>query len=207
MTLDEFKSFFEKDFGYYSNSINIKKDDVITFSGMDSITFQAVDSEDKISIDSGYIAIDNGIIDFVSNTSLLITSEIKINDIVVWNDYYNSIMISDSDIEKAIREANAVFVDFFGQNEDDKNLAFMYLVAFFLWNDIQASNNGGQVSLLSGSRSVGSVSISNSIPAYMLSNPRYAFYNTNYYGQKYLMLCQKYVLGTYFGVVRGATLP
>lgn len=96
--------------------------------------------------------------------------------------------LSDIDIEKALAEAEMVFPEGLF-SEDDKKLPFMYLTAFYLVVDIKNSTSGlssnGYASFVA-SKSVGSVSESYAVPAWVNTDPMMALYLDNGYGRKYL---------------------
>lgn len=105
--------------------------------------------------------------------------------------------LSDADIQKAIQEAKMGFNEsLFDNNETDdyigdRNLALMYLTAYYLVMDIKNSTAGlssnGYASFIS-SKSVGGVSESYGVPAWVSSDPMSALYMDNGYGKKYVSM-------------------
>lgn len=111
--------------------------------------------------------------------------------------------VRDSDILRAISEAQAVFNNDLYPDDDSRNLAYKYIVAHFLVNDIDAANTGGQSIFVMTSRSVDGLSASIEIPDWM-KRGEMAAYSTTYYGQKFLMLSKPYLDGVLFAV-KGST--
>lgn len=107
--------------------------------------------------------------------------------------------VRDSDIEKSISEAQAVFNNDLYPETSAAELAFKYLVAHFLVQDLNAADTGGQSVFMQSSRSAGGISASLEIPEWMKSGEM-GFYATTYYGQKFLMLSKPYVDGAVFTV-------
>ena len=96
--------------------------------------------------------------------------------------------LSDRDIEKAIEEAEMSFpVDMFPG--DEAKIPSLYLTAFYLVVDIKNSTAGltssGYAAFVA-SKSVGGVSESYAIPAWINNDPMLALYLDNGYGRKYL---------------------
>lgn len=102
--------------------------------------------------------------------------------------------VRDSDITKTFAEADAVFNPDIYPTDATQKLAYLYLAAHFLVEDITAAETSGSPSHLQQSRSVGSVSESLSIPEGM-SSGSLAFYQTTYYGQKWYQLTEPYIVG------------
>jgi hypothetical protein len=113
--------------------------------------------------------------------------------------------IRDSDIDKAIAEAQAIFNDGLYPTEALCKQALYYLTAHFLLLDTSAASGGGQAIYNQTSRSADGLSESVSIPEWM-NEGELAFYSTTYYGQKWLMLSKPYLDGAVF-TVSGATQP
>lgn len=95
--------------------------------------------------------------------------------------------LSDTDITKAIAEATMGIAGVFG--DDELDLAMLYLTAYYLVLDIKNSTAGlssnGYAGFVS-SKSVGSVSESYGIPAWVNNDPMLGLYLDNGYGKKYL---------------------
>jgi hypothetical protein len=123
--------------------------------------------------------------------------------------------LCDEDIEKAIAEANmSLNKDLFDDNETDdyigdRNLAMLYLTAYYLVIDIKNSSTGissNAYGQFVASKSVGSVSESYGIPAWVQDNPVYAMYMTNGYGMKYLSFVIPRLTGFFYLAKGGTTI-
>ncbi len=114
--------------------------------------------------------------------------------------------IVDADIEKAFGEAYASFNEDLFSTQDEKNMVFLYLTAFYLVLDIKNSTAGLNSSFngIVSSKSVDNVSESYYIPEWMKNNPLYSTYMTNGYGMKYLNLLYPRLVGNIF-ISKGAT--
>lgn len=127
-----------------------------------------------------------------------------------WEVYSDSELnyITDDDIEKAFREAQAVFNCSLYPSDEITELAYLYLTSHFLSLDIKASSQGvnSTAPTTIASRSVGSVSESYAIPTDWTNDPNLQFYTTTYYGVKYLSMTTPYLIGN-ITAVQGATLP
>lgn len=105
--------------------------------------------------------------------------------------------LSDADIQKAIQEAKMGFNESLFENNEtedyigDRNLALMYLTAYYLVMDIKNSTAGlssnGYASFVS-SKSVGGVSESYGVPSWVSSDPMLSLYMDNGYGKKYVSM-------------------
>lgn len=119
------------------------------------------------------------------------------------NDY-----ILDSDITKAFGQAKINFnEELFGEEETIK-IAYLWLTAFYLVIDIQASSSGLASSFqgFTSSKSVGDVSESFSIPQWMMNSPIFGYYYNNAYGRKYLSLLAPYCTGNIIYSIGGTTI-
>lgn len=116
--------------------------------------------------------------------------------------------IADKDIERAQDEAEIVFNQALFSSDADIALAFNYLTAHYLVNDIRASNAGlaSSASFPLLSRKVGNVSENYGVPSAYLTDPRFSFYTQSAYGMKYLSLVLPALVGN-VGSVAGATQP
>jgi hypothetical protein len=114
--------------------------------------------------------------------------------------------IRDKDIERAFDEADSVFNVGIYPSDSSRQLAYSYLAAHFLQADLDASEAGGQTSLLQSSRSADGISESLAIPKRMVDDQDFAFYFTTYYGQKWLALTAPFLDGAVFAV-SGRTTP
>ncbi len=115
--------------------------------------------------------------------------------------------ITDTDITKAFAEAMFVFnKELF--TEDEIKTAFMYVAAHYLVIDIANSTSGlsGRFQGFMSSKSVGSVSVSYSLPSWITDNPLYSMLGQTPYGAKYLSLMIARCIGN-VGVLKGATHP
>lgn len=114
--------------------------------------------------------------------------------------------VTDQDINKAFIEAKMNFNAGLFDTDDNLKAVFLYLAAHYLCNDLQASDEGitstGYFTV--SSRSVGSVSESYDIPAWMKADSNLSFFTTTRYGQKYLSLIKPLLIGN-VGVYEGAT--
>jgi hypothetical protein len=121
-----------------------------------------------------------------------------------WNLLSPSGLVSSKDINIAFSEAKASFNDSITSNEDDLKLIYLYCSAHYLVNDLNANGVDSTSTNPVNSRSVGNVSESYSIPAWMLESPLYSFYTKTSYGLKYLNLIQGYLIGV-MGIAQGGT--
>lgn len=188
ITVQQFKDFFSRDFPY----LPIWEEEKIYFTG------DIVYSEPNF-----YQSLIDG------NTAVL-------SDAEAWKPIKSDIdaYLSDSDIQKAINEANmglnaSLFDD--NQTEDyigDRNLALMYLTAFYLVMDIKNSSAGlssnGYASFVS-SKSVGSVSESYGVPSWVNNDPMLSIYMDNGYGKKYVSMMLPRARASSLMLSRGGT--
>lgn len=116
--------------------------------------------------------------------------------------------VQDSDIERAMLLAKYMCNQKLFSDQDFFNLGYEYLTAHYLTVNLRASGAGlnGKFEWPAGSKSVGSVSISQAIPDSILKNPAYAFLTTTNYGVEYLMLIWPLLTGVMF-TVPGTTHP
>lgn len=114
--------------------------------------------------------------------------------------------VQDSDIVKAFMMANTKFLECCLPDQESYTVAYMYLAAHVLSNNFKTSNGGmnGSFSFGSTSQSVGSVSISNSLPGDIATSPIWAWYISTPYGVEYVMMIYPCTLGA-FGSVPGRT--
>lgn len=113
--------------------------------------------------------------------------------------------VQDQDITNAFSEAQILFNPSFFGTDADITLAFLYLAAHFLCNDLKASSAGiyASASFPVSSRTVGSVSEGYGIPQSFLDNPIYAGYVTSSYGAKYLAMILPNLIGNVISVWGG----
>lgn len=116
--------------------------------------------------------------------------------------------VSDTDITRAMTEANMNFNEDMFDTNDEKKLILLYLTAYYLVVDMNnvntqgASNNGGLVTY----RQVRNVAESFKVPKWIEENPLFSQFAQNGYGLKYLNMIYPYLIGRMM-VVPGATLP
>ena len=114
--------------------------------------------------------------------------------------------IQDADIAKAflITDANLILGCFTSQ--EAYTISYMDLAAHYLVMSLRASAGGisGTFSWGATSKSVGSVSISNTIPDSILQNPTWAVFAQTPYGVNYLISIIPCLVGRFF-VVPGRT--
>lgn len=116
--------------------------------------------------------------------------------------------VQDTDITRAFSEAQVVFNQALFTTDADITLAYLYLTAHYLVNDLRAALGGltgGPVMPVTG-RSVGNVSENYGIPQTYLDDPLLAFYVGSPYGLKYLSLTIARLRGNMYAVA-GATQP
>lgn len=123
------------------------------------------------------------------------------------DDIYNYVL--DADIERAFVEARQVFNQSLINGDDDFVLmAFLYLTAHFLVNDLRAAEGGVSAGVAGNvsSRSVGNVSESYAFPDAWSKSPILQFYTTSPYGLKYLNMVLPKMVGN-VNAIRGTTRP
>lgn len=117
--------------------------------------------------------------------------------------------VLDTDIQNAIGEASMNFNEGLWGSDEEKKLAFGYLVAHYLCLDIQtalqglASNGNYPIQ----HKSVGSISVGFAIPAMYLQDAFVAYLNKTGFGQKYFSLLLPRLRGRGFAVAIGRSLP
>ena len=132
-------------------------------------------------------------------------------DGVYWVTTIDSVenYILDTDISNAIGEATMNFNESLWGTEDDKKLAFGYLVAHYLCCDIQNALQGvsstGNYPIQS--KTVGSISVGFAIPAMYLNDPFVGYLNKTGFGQKYFSLLLPRLRGKGFAIAIGRSLP
>lgn len=120
-----------------------------------------------------------------------------------WSQQTAGVKVSDLDISHAYAEACITFNDALFDG-DDLVLAYLYLSAHYLVNDLNAGGVEGSAGGLVNSRSVGNVSEGYSVPSRMLDNPIYGFYAKSSYGSKYLNMLLPRLVGNIVAI-EGAT--
>lgn len=113
--------------------------------------------------------------------------------------------ILDSDISRAIDEADASINQDLFASQSIFNTAFLLLTAHMMVTNIQASSQGvsGQFEWLTSSKGVGSVSIGQAIPSAILENPSFAWLTKTNYGAKYLIMVYPMLSGQMFSTPGG----
>lgn len=116
--------------------------------------------------------------------------------------------VIDEDISKAYLEAQSVFNQGLFGTDESIRLAYYYLTAHYLVNDLRAASAGidGTGSMLLNARTVGNVSESYTIPQAYVDNPLLAFFTSSSYGNKYLSLVLPNLVGN-VGIACGWTQP
>lgn len=116
--------------------------------------------------------------------------------------------VRDKDIDRAFDEARVNINPNLFNDEKSFQIAFMYLAAHYLVNDLITASQGigSNYSWLTSSKSVGSVSESYAIPDSVLKNPRFAYFSTTRYGAKYLSLIWSRLVGN-IRIFRATTTP
>lgn len=184
ITVDDFKQHFTRDFPY----LPYYEDGKIYFSG------------DVVYVEPNFYQskIDNN------------TAEVSVT--TAWQPIKDSVdsYVRDADIEKAIDEATLNFnMDLFAGDCNAARIPFLYLVAFYLVLDIKNGMAGISSSAYAGfvaSKSVGNVSESYAIPAWVQSNPALNLYMDNGYGKKYLTYLIPRTSGFFYLAEGGTTL-
>lgn len=116
--------------------------------------------------------------------------------------------VMDSDIIKAMGEADFNFNEGLFSSQENFNIGYLLLTAHYLVIDLRNSSQGiaGQFEWLASSKSVGSVSEGFSIPQRILDNPTLALLTKTNYGAKFLALVLPLLTGQIF-ISCGGTTP
>lgn len=116
--------------------------------------------------------------------------------------------VSDDDIGRAWREAQAAYNPTLIGDCQANATTFLYLVAFYLAYDLQLASTGayGQIAFPARDVRVGSVSEGYYVPEVYMNDPILGFYARNGFGLKYLSLVYLHTIGN-VGVVPGWSLP
>ena len=115
--------------------------------------------------------------------------------------------ILDSDIQKALDQVAYKINDSLFCDQTEYNIGYFLLSAHYLCMNIRASSQGlgSNFEWLLGSKSVGSISVSQSIPSSILEDPILAYYSSTGYGAEYLIMIYPKIMGTIFAVEGGTT--
>lgn len=169
ITIEQFKELFKRDFEFlpvYVLGHIYFKDDIVYYN---SNFFKSLSD----------------------NNEALPTDSTMWEPVQVDEDNY----ITDDDIQKAMNQAKVVFNTRFGANIEQMTNIFLHLVAYYLMIDLSnASSTGGFLGVTS-SKSVGDVSESYAIPAFVSNSPLYSMYMQNGYGLKYLSMILPFISG------------
>lgn len=116
--------------------------------------------------------------------------------------------VQDRDITAAFREAKMIFNQGIFGTDEEITLAYLYLTAHYLCNDIRASLAGisGSGTFPVSSRNVGSVSESYDIPVQIKDSAALSQYTASSYGMKYLSFLLPNLTGNVVAVF-GGTQP
>ena len=116
--------------------------------------------------------------------------------------------VQDTDIAGAFLEAQAVFNQGLYGSDANITLAYLYLTAHFLTNDLKAALGGIMApgAFPVSSRSAGSVSESYDIPQAYKDSPILSQYTSSSYGMKFLAMTLPSLVGN-VGAVCGGALP
>ena len=171
VTTDDFKNLFTRDFPYLPVYIEGKayfKDDEAYY------------------VPNFYKSLTDGNTTLPTDT----TNWTLINDSV---DNY----ISDTDIMRAFNEAKVNFNAALFGDDDTVKMVFLYLAAHYLVIDLNSAMNPLGMGFMgfTQSKSVGSVSESYMVPAWIQNNRILGQYAQTGYGRKYLSLIQPYLVG------------
>ena len=122
------------------------------------------------------------------------------------DDDANLDYIGSADITKAISEALMTFTSGLYGTDAESTIAFMYLAAFHMVEDLKTSAKGmaAVARFPQDSESVGSVSISNAISQRYKDHAILGQYLVNAYGKKYLEFTEPYLAGN-IGIAAGTT--
>jgi hypothetical protein len=113
------------------------------------------------------------------------------------SDATNDDFVMDSDLTRAIAEAEMNFNSSLYGDDDKVTIVFMYLAAFHLVVNLQNSSKGisSQSKFPVSSNSVGGVSISFAIPERYTKDAFLNQYTQNGYGMKYLSMALPHAVG------------
>lgn len=117
-------------------------------------------------------------------------------------------MITDDDINRAFLEAKINFNEALFSDSAQLKLMYLYLAAHYLVYDLTTSKQpfGSGSSYPVSSRSIGNVSESYMVPAWVSEDPVLGSFATTRYGVKYISLLKPLLIGN-VQVYEGATTP
>jgi len=178
ITVDDFKDQFYRDFTYIDSWSN-----VATYNTGDEV-FYTVNRK-------FYKCLGDGVVSVPTTTA-------------DWSVQSPDQKVSDLDITHAYGEADITFNDQLFLDNEDMVLAYLYLSAHYLVNDLNAGGVDSNPTGIANSRSVGNVSEGYAIPDWQLKSPIYSFYTKSSYGLKYLNMITARLTGN-VASVEGAT--
>ena len=113
------------------------------------------------------------------------------------DDPSNLAYITDTDVDRAIAEAQINFNTALFGTDAQVTLVFQYLAAFYLVFNLQNSAKGisSQSKFPISSASVGGVSVNYQLPDRYSKDPYLSQFTQNGYGMKYLSLAMPYLSG------------
>ena len=116
--------------------------------------------------------------------------------------------VTDADITKSFNEALVNFNDTLFSDDIDLKITFLLLSAHYLAWDLQSAVQGAKSTGVFpvSSRTVGPVTESYSVPAWLQKDPVFSAYATTRYGLKYISIIKPLLLGG-VAVYSGSTLP
>lgn len=181
-TIDDFKAQFVRDFPYLP-----VWDNTATYNAGEVVYYDV----NRLF----YEALNNGVSSVPTDT----------NDWKLVSDSIDN-YVQDADITRAFGEADLTYNTALFSSTDI--LPYLYLTAHYLVLDIQAAQAGisSQGAFNIASKSVGSVSVSYSIPAIFQNNPMAEYLSKTPYGQKYMSFALPRIVGNVQSV-EGATQP
>ena len=177
ITVEDFKSQFYRDFVFISTWV------AGTYNTGDQV-FYDINNKFYEAIQDGVASVPTTVVD--------------------WKEISPIGLVSDKDITNAYAEACVNFNSSLFSDPDETKLAYLYLAAHYLVNDLNAGGIESAGSSPVASRSVGNVSESYSIPQWQLENPIFSFYTKSSYGLKYLNLVLPKLTAN-MGTVAGCT--
>lgn len=184
VTVAMFKQYYSKDFRY------------LPYYNVDSVYWKG-DEVYNVANDTFYESLKDNNTDPLTTT----TSWKVVKDSI---DFY----VTDNDITKAMSQAKINANPRFGSNDDEKITIYLHLVAFYLVLDAKNANAGINASYtgIMASKSVDGVSVSYSIPQFLMNNPMYSIYAQNGFGLKYLSLIAPFLACTILFSPGGSTI-
>lgn len=113
-----------------------------------------------------------------------------------------NLYVQDSDIEKAFLQTDANFILGCFHSQESFTIAYMNLAAHYLVMAFRTASAGmvGTFSWAATSKSVGSVSVSNTVPQKILDNPLFGYLAATNYGTEYLISIIPCLVGRVFTV-------